>query len=261
MTFETILYEEDGPIGWLTLNRPHDGNMFTPTMCHEIRDCINDDPARDAHARARHHRRGRPVLLHRRAQGRAWRTRTLYAGMLPTLEIYESDRPAAEAGDRVGERLRGRRRPGAAGDVRSHDRQGKRGVPPGRADDGQLRCGLRHLVPGRPGRQEEGEGDVVSQSAASARARRSRSGSSTRSCPTTSCARRRARWRWRSPSAAPSRWPRSRRAFNARHGGVGGLARVSHDLLLRLYLDTDESHELGEAFGERRKPDADKFGH
>jgi naphthoate synthase len=50
-------------------------------------------------------------------------------------------------------------------------------------------------------------------------------------------------------------------AFNARHGGVGGLARVSHDLLLRLYLDTDEHEELGQAFAERRTPDADKFGH
>jgi naphthoate synthase len=50
-------------------------------------------------------------------------------------------------------------------------------------------------------------------------------------------------------------------AFTARHGGVGGLGRISHDLLLRLYLDTDESHELGEAFRGKRKPDPDKFGH
>ena len=50
-------------------------------------------------------------------------------------------------------------------------------------------------------------------------------------------------------------------AFVARHGGVSGLSRVSHDLLLRLYLDTDESHELGEAFRGKRDPDPDKFGH
>jgi naphthoate synthase len=50
-------------------------------------------------------------------------------------------------------------------------------------------------------------------------------------------------------------------AFTARHGGVSGLARVSHDLLLRLYLDTDEAGELGKAFGEKRKPDTGKFGH
>ena len=41
MPYETILYEEDGPVGTLTLNRPDDGNMFTPLMCHEVRDCIN----------------------------------------------------------------------------------------------------------------------------------------------------------------------------------------------------------------------------
>jgi naphthoate synthase len=50
-------------------------------------------------------------------------------------------------------------------------------------------------------------------------------------------------------------------AFNARHGGVGGLSRMAHDLLLRGYLDTDEHHELAEAFAQRRAPDADKFGH
>ena len=41
MGYETILYAEDGPVGTLTLNRPDDGNMFTETMCHEVRDCIN----------------------------------------------------------------------------------------------------------------------------------------------------------------------------------------------------------------------------
>ena len=50
-------------------------------------------------------------------------------------------------------------------------------------------------------------------------------------------------------------------AFNARHGGVGGLSRVTHDMLLRAYLDSDESKELREAFGERRKPDPSSFGH
>jgi naphthoate synthase len=50
-------------------------------------------------------------------------------------------------------------------------------------------------------------------------------------------------------------------AFNARHGGVSGLARLAHDNLLRAYLETDESHELGASFREKRKPDTDKFGH
>ena len=50
-------------------------------------------------------------------------------------------------------------------------------------------------------------------------------------------------------------------AFNARHGGVSGLARMAHDLLLPGYLDSEESKELGEAFRERRPPDPDRFGH
>ena len=49
-------------------------------------------------------------------------------------------------------------------------------------------------------------------------------------------------------------------AFNARHGGVAGLSRVTHDLLLRTYLETDESKELRGAFAEKRAPDTDKFG-
>jgi len=49
-------------------------------------------------------------------------------------------------------------------------------------------------------------------------------------------------------------------AFNARHGGVAGLSRVTHDLLLTQYLSTQESKELNTSFNERRKPDTSKFG-
>ena len=49
-------------------------------------------------------------------------------------------------------------------------------------------------------------------------------------------------------------------AFNARHGGVAGLSRMAHDLLLRAYLESEESQELGAAFRARRKPDPAKFG-
>ena len=89
MTYDTILYEEDGAIGWLTLNRPDDGNMFTPAMCHEIRDCIND---------VRRETRT-SVLVITGAGDRFFciggrkegmEDSNLYAGMLPTLEIYES---------------------------------------------------------------------------------------------------------------------------------------------------------------------------
>jgi naphthoate synthase len=50
-------------------------------------------------------------------------------------------------------------------------------------------------------------------------------------------------------------------AFTARHGGVSGLARMAHDLLLRPYLNTEESKELSASFREKRQPDSNKFGH
>jgi len=50
-------------------------------------------------------------------------------------------------------------------------------------------------------------------------------------------------------------------AFNARHGGVSGLSRMAHDLLLKAYLPSDEAKELSKSFGERRRPDTDTFGH
>ena len=89
MSFETILYQEDGPIGWLTLNRPDDGNMFTPQMCHEIRDCINE---------VRRETRTRVLVITGAGDrffcigGRkeGMEETLLYAGVLPTLEMYES---------------------------------------------------------------------------------------------------------------------------------------------------------------------------
>ena len=66
-----------------------DGNMFTPQMCHEIRDCIND---------VRRETRTRVLVITGAGDkffcigGRkeGMEDSTLYAGMLPTLEIYES---------------------------------------------------------------------------------------------------------------------------------------------------------------------------
>jgi len=48
-------------------------------------------------------------------------------------------------------------------------------------------------------------------------------------------------------------------AFSARHNGVSGQARMAHDQLLTLYQVTNEAHELGESFAERRAPESDRF--
>src|SRR5688572_18737790 len=49
-------------------------------------------------------------------------------------------------------------------------------------------------------------------------------------------------------------------AFNARHNGVSGLSRMAHDLLLRSDLESDESKQLSKSFAEKRKPDPSRFG-
>src|SRR6266436_6457996 len=89
MGYETILYAEDGPVATLTLNRPDDGNMFTETMCHEVRDCINA---------VRRETRTRVLVMTGAGEkffcigGRkeGMEDTLLYAGVLPTLEMYES---------------------------------------------------------------------------------------------------------------------------------------------------------------------------
>ena len=46
-------------------------------------------------------------------------------------------------------------------------------------------------------------------------------------------------------------------SFMARTGGVAGYSRMAHDMLLRYYLETDESKELRESFGKRSGPRRD----
>jgi naphthoate synthase len=136
MSYDTILYREDGPLGWLTLNRPHDGNMFTEIMCHEIRDCIET---------VRRETRTRVLILTGAGDrffcigGRkdGMEDSNLYAGVLPTLEIYEAidrlQKPviAAVNGFAVG-----------GGNVL----QMVCDISSGWSDDGVIRCWLWHLV-------------------------------------------------------------------------------------------------------------------
>jgi naphthoate synthase len=48
-------------------------------------------------------------------------------------------------------------------------------------------------------------------------------------------------------------------SFYAMHAGAPGLSRVALDLLTQHYYGTEESHELGRAFAEKRAPDKTKF--
>ena len=258
MNFETILYAEDGPVGTITLNRPDDGNMFNAQMCHDLRDCINA---------IRRETRTRVIVITGAGDkyfcigGRkdGMEDTNLYAGVLPTLEMYESI-----------ERLQ---KPVIAS---------VNGFAVGGGNVLQVVCDLtiakssaifRQVGP-MMGSFDAGYGTWVLEDV---------------------IGRKRAKEMWlrnpkltaaealdwglvnkvvpddqlkvetrimameiaeRGPFAAAA----IKGAFGARHGGVSGLARMAHDLLLRGYLNTEESKELSKAFGERRKPNPDKFG-
>ncbi|ARP92993.1 enoyl-CoA hydratase-related protein [Bordetella genomosp. 13] len=259
MAFQEILYEEHGPVGVLTLNRPDDGNMFTETMCHEIRDCINE---------VRRETRTRVLVLTGAGDrffclgGRkdGMQDSTLYAGVLPTLEMYESidrlQKPviASVNGYAVG----GGNVLQMVCDVTiASDKAMFRQVGPmvGSFDAGYGTWYLEDLVGKKRAKhiwyanpkispQEAMEMGLINQVVPAAELRQA-----TMEYALTIADR--------GAFALAS----IKAAFNARHGGVGGLSRMAHDLLLRGYLDSAEHDELAAAFAEKRKPDASKFGH
>lgn len=259
MTFETILYREDGPIGWITLNRPHDGNMFTAQMCHEMRDCINA---------IRRETRTRVVVLTGAGDkffcigGRkeGMEDTNLYAGVLPTLEMYESI-------DRL-------QKPVIAS---------VNGYAVGGGNVLQVVCDLSIACESAVFRQvgpmmgsfDAGFGtwyleDLVGKKRAKEMWYLN---------PRLS-AKQALEWGLINRVVADDQLQAETRnmaleiadrgafalasikgAFTARHGGVSGLARMAHDLLLRPYLNTEESRELSASFREKRQPDSNKFGH
>lgn len=258
MAYETIQYEEDGPIGTLTLNRPDDGNMFTPVTCHEVRDCIE---------RVRRETRTRVLVLTGAGErffcigGRkdGMEKTILYAGTIPTLEMYDAidklQKPviASVNGFAVG-----------GGNVLqmvcditiAKESAVFRQVGPmmGSFDAGYGTWYLEDLVGKKKAKEIWFLNPKITAREALALGLINKVvpddklKEETRSMALEICER--------GPFALAS----VKAAFNARHGGVSGLARLSHDLLLRSYLESDESHELSASFTERRKPDPSKFG-
>jgi naphthoate synthase len=257
--FETILFEEDGPVGWLTLNRPDDGNMFTPAMCHEVRDCIE---------RIRHETRTRVLVITGAGEkffcigGRkeGMPETRLYAGVLPTLEMYEAidrlQKPviASVNGFAVG-----------GGNVLqmmcdltiAKESAAFRQVGPmmGSFDAGYGTWYLEDLV----GKKKAKEMWYLNPKIGAREALEM--GLINRVVPDERLREETQAWALGVAERGAFALASIKAAFNARHGGVSGLARMAHDLLLRQYLASEESKELGEAFGARRKPDPDRFGH
>ena len=259
MSFETIFYEEDGPIGRITLNRPDDGNMFTHVMCHEVRDCINA---------IRRETRTRVVVITGAGDrffcigGRktGMEDTLLYPGVLPTLEMYESiDRlqktvVASVNGFAVG----GGNVLQMVCDVTIAKESALfRQVGPmmGSFDAGYGTWYLEDLV----GKKKAKEMWYCNQKLTAAEALDI--GLINRVVPDEELAEATTAFALEIADRGAYALASIKAAFNARHGGVAGLSRMAHDLLLRPYLETDESKELSASFAERRKPDSDTFGH
>ena len=258
MTYQTILYSEDGPVGTLTLNRPDDGNMFTADMCHELRDCLNE---------VRRETRTRVVVLTGAGDkvfclgGRkeGMEDTRLYAGVLPTLEMYEAidrlQKPviASVNGFAVG-----------GGNVLqmvcdltiAKESAVFRQVGPmmGSFDAGYGTWYLEDLVGKKKAKELWYTNPKIGAREALAM------GLINRVVPDQALAEATRAFALEVAERGAFALASIKAAFNARHGGVSGLARLAHDLLLRQYLDSAESKELGAAFAERRAPDAAKFG-
>ena len=258
MAFETILYEEDGPIGTITLNRPEDGNMFTAATCHEIRDCIND---------IRRETRTRVVVITGagekffciggRKQG--MEDTTLYAGTLPTLDMYESierlQKPviASVNGFAVG-----------GGNVLqmvcdltiAKESAVFRQVGPmmGSFDAGYGTWYLEDLVGKKRAKDIWFRNPKISAREALDM------GLINKVVPDERLRDETRAFALEVAERGAFALASVKAAFNARHGGVAGLSRMAHDLLLRAYLESEESHELAAAFALKRKPDPAKFG-
>ncbi|ODT34773.1 MAG: crotonase [Lautropia sp. SCN 70-15] len=259
MNFQEIVYQEDGPIGTLTLNRPDDGNMFTERMCHEIRDCINE---------VRRETRTRVLVITGAGDrffcigGRkeGMEDTTLYAGVLPTLEMYESidrlQKPviASVNGFAVG-----------GGNVLqmvcditiAKESAVFRQVGPmmGSFDAGYGTWYLEDLVGKKRAKEIWYRNPKMSAQEAMS------IGLINKVVPDSELQAATRQMALEIADRGAFALASVKAAFNARHGGVGGLSRMAHDLLLRTYLKTDESKELSKSFAERRAPDAGKFGH
>lgn len=259
MSYEDIIYEEDGPIGTITLNRPNDGNMFTPRMCHEIRDCINA---------IRRETRTRVIVLTGSGDkffcigGRkeGMEKTNLYAGVLPTLEMYESidrlQKPviASVNGFAVGG---GNVLQGVCDLTIAKESAVFRQVGPmmGSFDAGYGTWYLEDLIGKKRAKEMWYRNPRISaQEALSI-------GLINKVVPDDQLKAATREYAMEVAQRGSFALASIKAAFNARHGGVGGLSRMAHDLLLRPYLDSDESKELSKSFAEKRAPDTGTFGH
>ncbi len=257
-SYDEILYEELGPIGVIRINRPDNGNMFTPKMVGELRDCIE---------KIRLETRTRVIILTGvgdrffciGGEHTEVADTTLYPGVVPTLEMYEAieriQKPviACVNGFAVG-----------GGNVLqvvcdltiAKESATFRQVGPmvGSFDAGYGTWFLEDLVGKKRAKEIWMRNPKMSADYAAEIGLVNAVFDDDSFWDQTLAFANEVAERGSYALAAV------KASFSARHSGVVGLSRVTHDLMLAPYYRTEEAKELAAAFAERRKPDTDKFG-
>ncbi|WP_417210544.1 enoyl-CoA hydratase-related protein [Antarctobacter sp.] len=257
-TYDTIIYEEDGPIGIIRLNRPENGNMFNAQMIGELRRCIEG---------IRMETRTRVIVLTGvgdrffciGGEHDAVDDTTLYPGVVPTLEMYEAierlQKPviAAVNGYAVG----GGNVLQVVCDMTVAKRSAIfRQVGPmvGSFDAGYGTWFLEDLVGKKRAKEIWMRNPKMSAEFAERIGLINQVFDDETFWEDAMAFAREIALRGSYALAAV------KGSFSARHSGVVGLSRVTHDLMLAPYYRSEEAKELAKAFAEKREPDTDKFG-
>ena len=256
--YETIIYREDPPIARITLNRPDHGNMFNPTMLRELKDVLE---------RIRNETRTRVVVL-TGAGDRFFciggektdlEDTLLYPGVLPVLDVYDLivQHPKPIIASVNGFAVGGGHVLHVICDLTiAKESAVFRQVGPmmGSYDAGYGTWFLEDLVGRKRAKEIWFLNDRLSAQQAFDYGLINRVVPDDRLAEETTALALAVAQRGSMALAAV------KASFNARTSGVAGFSRVAHDLLLRYYLDSEESKELGASFNERREPDPEKFG-
>jgi naphthoate synthase len=254
-----VLYEEHGPVGWITLNRPDHGNMFNLDMLRELKSVLE---------RTRTEMRTRVLVLTGAGDryfciggDKAGLEEALsYPGVLPIVDIYDLiDRhPKPVIASINGFAVGGGHVLQVVCDLTiAKESAVFRQVGPmmGSFDAGYGTWYLEDLV----GRKRAKEIWFLNERISAQRALEL--GLINRVVGDHELRERTQEMATSLATRGSQALAAVKASFSARTGGVSGFARVAHDLLLRHYLESDEAHELGSAFAEKREPDTDKFGH
>ena len=257
--YEAIRFEEEGPIGRITLNRPERGNMFNPTMLVELKDAL-ECTRRETRTRVLVLTGAGDKFFCIGGEKEGLEDTLAYPGVLPVLDVYDAiDRhPKPVIASVNGFAVGGGHVLHVVCDLTiAKESATFRQVGPmmGSYDAGYGTWYLEDLV----GRKRAKEIWFLNEKLTARQALEM--GLINRVVPDAELAAETTRLALTIAQRGSQALAAVKASFAARTGGVGGFSRVAHDYLLRYYLESRESKELGAAFDERRAPDPSAFGH